>query len=223
MTLTAVPSSSSCTGQTPTNEIYLALDTAFRHFNDLLFERALPLPVVTLRTAGGRSDGCLRTDKFIRDPDMTTANEISLDPMQFASPIAEVMANLVHQMVHLWQSQFGNPSRAGYHNRQWARRMRDAGLLSTMDGTPTGKPTGQSVTQLVAAGGPFEDALQLLIASRFELAWHVAIDTLDQTALGESQKAPGRVKWMCPGCQQLAWAKPTAELACSICMLRLVR
>ena len=35
---------------------------------------------------------------------------------------------LVHEMVHVWQEQYGHPASRGYHNKQWAAKMKAVGL-----------------------------------------------------------------------------------------------
>jgi hypothetical protein len=45
-----------------------------------------------------------------------------------------ILSTLVHEMVHVWQETYGNPSRRGYHNRQWAEKMREVGLQPSSTG-----------------------------------------------------------------------------------------
>ena len=58
-------------------------------------------------------------------------------------------STLVHEMCHLWQEDFGKPSRGGYHNRQWADKMIQVGLMPTDTGEPGGQLTGQRVTHYI--------------------------------------------------------------------------
>ena len=55
-----------------------------------------------------------------------TTDEIALNPATFHDRTAEeILSTLVHEMVHLWQHHFGTPSRASYHNREWAAKMKE--------------------------------------------------------------------------------------------------
>jgi hypothetical protein len=55
----------------------------------------------------------------------------------------------VHEMVHVWQHAFGKPSAGGYHNKQWAAKMKAVGLQPSSTGYVGGKETGQRVTHYV--------------------------------------------------------------------------
>ena len=56
-------------------------------------------------------------------------------------------------MAHVWQETMGEPSRRGYHNRQWAEKMREVGLQPTSTGEPGGMETGQAVTHYIIPEG----------------------------------------------------------------------
>ena len=71
-------------------------------------------------------------------------------------------------MVHLWQHHFGKPSRAGYHNKEWAEKMHAVGLHPSDTGQPGGKETGQQMTHYIAPGGPFQAAFADLDAEGFD-------------------------------------------------------
>ena len=66
--------------------------------------------------------------------------------------MAQTYRTLVHEMVHLEQQHFGEPSRNGYHNRQWAEWMQRIGLHPSDTGAVGGKRTGQRVALHRAEG-----------------------------------------------------------------------
>jgi hypothetical protein len=37
--------------------------------------------------------------------------------------LEDSLSTLFHEKAHLWQHHFGNPSRTGYHNKEWAACM----------------------------------------------------------------------------------------------------
>ena len=94
-------------------------------------------------------------------------DEIALNPTHFAtrSPAA-VLSTLAHEMAHLWQYHFGKPSRTGYHNKEWAAKMREIGLIPSDTGEPGGKETGQRVTHYPEEGGAFACACRFVPGSR---------------------------------------------------------
>ena len=76
--------------------------------------------------------------------DKQTVHELALNPDNFTGRSDElILSTLVHEMAHVWQETHGEPSRRGYHNRQWAGKMREVGLQPTSTGEPGGMETGQ--------------------------------------------------------------------------------
>src|SRR3954464_9396682 len=86
------------------------------------------------------------------------ADEIALNPVHFATrkPI-EVLSTLAHEMVHLWQHHTGKPPRKGYHDKEWATKMREIGLIPTDTGEVGGKETGQKMTHVINENGRFAE------------------------------------------------------------------
>ena len=97
-------------GSTPTAQNYTELQRAYDHFNQALFESALPACLITLQREK-RTCGYFSHQRFA-DLDGRTTDEIALNPAYFAVvPLVETMQTLVHEMVHLWQAHFGKPGR----------------------------------------------------------------------------------------------------------------
>ena len=157
--------------------------------------------------AGGRfgsKDGAVVTD------------EIALNPSHFhARTTEESLSTLVREMVHLWQHHFGKPSRTGYHNKEWAAKMREIGLIPTDTGLPGGKDTGQKVTHIIEEGGRFDRACAAYLATGNAFLYHDRAG--DGEAATRKKKAASKTKYTCPTCGQNAWAKPEANLICGDC------
>jgi predicted SprT family Zn-dependent metalloprotease len=65
-------------------------------------------------------------------------HELALNPDNFTGRSDElILSTLVHEMCQVWQETHGEPSRRGYHNRQWAGKMREVGLQPTSTGEPS--------------------------------------------------------------------------------------
>jgi hypothetical protein len=103
------------------------------------------------------------------------------------------LSTLVHEMCHSWQQHFGKPSRTGYHNRQWAAKMIEVGLMPSDTGAEGGKPTGQHMTHYIIDGGAFECAADELLATGFRLNWQSAIWGTRPRPRGKN-----KVKYTCP-------------------------
>jgi predicted SprT family Zn-dependent metalloprotease len=99
-------------------------------------------------------------------------HEIAMNPAYFARhKLIEVLQTLVHEQCHLWQCEFGKPSRAGYHNREWAARMESIGLMPSHNGAVNGRKTGQTMSDYPIKGGKFIQACKALIEQGYRLSW----------------------------------------------------
>jgi predicted SprT family Zn-dependent metalloprotease len=192
---------------------YAHLDAAFEHFNRELFGGQLPPCLITMQRRR-QALGYFSGSRFasVSDP-QEIADEIALNPVHFAElPLAETLDTLVHEMCHLWQHHFGKPSRSGYHNKQWAAKMREVGLIPSDTGQPGGKETGQRVSDYPEPGGRFERACTAYLATNAAILYH------DRAGDGtRKKKAASKTKYTCPVCELNAWAKPGVYLVCGDC------
>jgi len=149
----------------------------------------------------------------LADPQEVT-DEIALNPSHFATqkPM-KILSTLAHEMVHLWQHHYGKPPRKGYHDRQWAAKMREIGLIPTATGEEGGKETGQKMSHLIEENGRFASAVSKLLIE------HPAILYSDRSEndTARKKKAASKTKYTCPTCGLNAWAKPDAPLVCGNC------
>jgi len=130
---------------------------------------------------------------------------------QVADAVIEA-STLVHEMCHVWQQTYGKPPRRGYHDRQWAAKMREIGLQPSSTGEEGGKGTGQSMSHYIVPDGRYAKAYAKLAAQGFALHWQ-SIPATEQARRKKSSKT----KFTCPKCGQNAWAKPGALLICGEC------
>ena len=198
----------------PTTQTYTSLATAYDFFNRELFSGSLPPCLITMQRHKN-AYGYFSGDRFANtaDPKEIT-DEIALNPTHFATQKpTKVLSTLVHEMAHLWQHHYGKPPRKGYHDRQWAAKMQEIGLIPTATGEEGGKETGQKMTHIIEENGHFARAV-----SKF-LAEHPAILYSDrsQNDAARKKKAASKTKYTCPGCGLNAWAKPDAALVCGAC------
>lgn len=216
---------SSATSQTPANmkptkETYEVLQLAYDLFNKTLFGGTLPDALITLQRRKG-SFGFFAGDRF-QHADGRKADEIALNPSSFSGRShRDVLATLVHEMVHLWQHHHGTPGRGRYHNREWAAKMAEIGLQPTDDGTPEGKPTGESVSHVVIDGGPFDVFARAFLGKGYAINWKEAPpkppgtdDAGGEVRKDEPEKSGKRLRYSCPDCGLNAWAKHDARLMC---------
>jgi hypothetical protein len=112
-------------------------------------------------------------------------------------------------MCHVWQQTHGKAPRRGYHDRQWAAKMKEIGLQPSDTGEAGGKETGQSMSHYILPEGRYAKAYIKLAAQGFQLHWQ-------SSELAKAKKS-SKTKFTCPECGQNAWAKPDALLICGEC------
>jgi predicted SprT family Zn-dependent metalloprotease len=191
---------------------YQGFQQAYDFFSRELFEKRLPQVLVTLQRHA-KSRGYFSPERFNGRIDETAVHELALNPDTFTGRTDEaICSTLVHEMVHVWQQTYGKSPRRGYHDRQWAAKMREIGLLPSSTGEPGGQETGQSVSHYIIPGGPYAKAYAKLAARGFQLHWQSAPEIA-----GARAKKASKTKYTCPTCGQNAWAKPDALLICGVC------
>ena len=199
----------------PTTETYAGLQAAYDFFNARLFDGALTACLLTLQRKKG-ARGFFAGGRFVSAQTTDACDEIALNPALFEQRGTRmVLSTLVHEMAHLWQHHYGTPGRRGYHNREWANKMVELGLVPSHTGAPGGRQTGRRVTHYIADGGPFDVACAAFMRAGYTLPY-VEIDVPTSPA-----KAASKTRYTCGGCGQNAWAKPGARLMCSPCALRM--
>jgi predicted SprT family Zn-dependent metalloprotease len=198
--------------QSPTEETYTELQSAYDFFNKTLFNQTLPPCLITLQLHG-RYYGYFSPKRFKHRNEETTTDEIAINPDYIHQVgIIEVLATLVHEMVHLQQAHFGSPSRGRYHNKEWGKMMESVGLIPSDTGKPGGNKTGQSMSHYIEPDGLFDIHCRQLIEQGINLYWG------DRFGKNEAKPKNGRLKYTCSICRLNAWAKPDSSLICGKCL-----
>ena len=211
----------------PTARAYGELSAAQKYFNHELFHGELPHCLITLQRRSHRTYGYFSGARFGSNRDLgKVTDEIAMNPLHFKyrAP-ADVLGTLAHEMCHHWQAHFGKPSRGGYHNKEWARKMLAIGLHPSHTGNPGGKMLGQQMTHYIIPESPVAQAIEFLIGNGWSVSWYDRL--ADGQALGgvrggpdaliKAPKSGSRIKYSCPTCDLNAWAKPRANLVCGNC------
>lgn len=225
---------------TPTLEASAALQFAYGYFNDALFGGRLRECLIVYSRKKNVL-GHFAPDRF-QNIDGQLVPELALNPTYLAiRSDRESLSTLVHEQAHVFRHYYGPvPGKkerrsSGYHDLAWVEVMERIGLIPSNTGKPGGKQTGFQMTHYIADGGPFDLACQALLADGFRInwadrveAWHEIHGTMSAPAAPGSKVAPvvptkkDRIKFTCPSCGQNAWARPSAEIACTPCALRLL-
>lgn len=220
---------------------FKTLDDLYQFYNDRLFGSKLPECIVNMSRKGG-SYGFFVPERWKgENMQRKIIHEISVNPDFMDRPDKEWHSTLVHDMCHLWQYEFGNPSRSCYHNKQWAAKMIDIGLMPSDTGEPGGKTTGQQMSHYIIEGGLFdvvfnalkeEDLESLRLKYRPLMAFmpeavHETIipseelvaeikDNIGKAQASSTGKSGKRTRYTC-GCGHHVWGRPGLWIRCEEC------
>lgn len=198
---------------------YGTLEDGYSFFNDALFDGQLPPVLITLHRHP-RARGYFSPKGFRRrNTGGKYVHEVALNPDSFVDRTdEEILSTLGHEIVHVWQHEYGFPGRGRYHNREWAAKMFAIGLMPSSTGKPGGAVTGDRVSHYIIEGGPFSRVCREFLKTH-QLVWESAAGKKEQ---GERKST--REKLTCPnrhvnGRPVNAWSKPGTRLLCEMCYL----
>ncbi len=205
-----------------TGEFYKSFEDAYNFYNEHLFDGQLPPCLITTQRKSKRVLGYYSEKKFIRLDGPEQMDELALNPVHFMNQTTEeTLSVLVKNMVMVWQYHFGQPSRKGYHNKQWAEAMESVGLCPSEDGEEGGKQTGQKMSHYIIQDGAFDRATKQLLDMGFKIPWgdYVPPSAPEDIAGEQGQKPPKTVTYTCPECALTAKAAPFKSLGCGGCQV----
>lgn len=223
---------------TPTQEQFNSLNGAYQYYNRKLFDNKLPGCILNFSRLSG-SHGFMAPERWKRlDEESFGTHEISLTPTTLYRTPIEIFSTLVHEMAHLWQWEFGEPSRSGYHNKEWAAKMRTIGLIPSDTGKPGGKETGQRMTHYIEEGGKYQQAFEKM-PKQYTLPFTslegemmkrllagAGTSGTDDGEEGDERKkrlkrlrppSRNKTKYCCPGCKVNVWGRPALKIKCDEC------
>ncbi|MFQ6093834.1 MAG: SprT-like domain-containing protein [bacterium] len=189
---------------TITRKEYTAFQQAYDYFNRELLSGKLPACLITL-THSKKYGGFFHRERFSHRRDERKTDELSLNIDSFHHMShREILAILVHEMVHLWQFHSGKPSRNGYHKKEWSNRMKTIGLMPSDTGQPGGNITAQSMNHYIIEGGRYDCRVSRFAELASHAIWAHALITHYYTHVWENSKSlslltfSGRSKFLRP-------------------------
>jgi predicted SprT family Zn-dependent metalloprotease len=222
---------------------FKTLDDLYKFYNEALFGGRLSECIVNM-SRHNNTYGFFAANRWKSDGEIgeNTVHEISLNPDYLDRPFVDWHATFVHEMVHLWQQDFGHPSRAAYHNKEWAWKMEEIGLIPSETGEPGGKKTGQNMHHYINTEGLFIKAFNRLTQETLEALRlkylpayphpepakrrRRAVSGEEGAASGEggeeeggdetNEKYTSKKKYSCP-CGNNVWGRPGLKIVCGEC------
>lgn len=193
----------------PTVDQFNNYQLAYDYFNQNLFEFSLQPCMLNFSRHRG-AQGFFAPNRWVKDKQKI--HEISLNPDCLYLGLEESMGTLVHEMVHQWQQDYGTPPRRCYHDREWAEKMVEIGLMPSSTGQPGGKATGQKMSHYIMEDGPFIKCLN-------DMGEHIKLPWISGEK--EDKKAPVRsksYKYICFGCNSEITSKnDVLSVTCDDC------
>lgn len=202
------------------NRISGYLNKIFNLLNERYFENALPKVVLTIQSTP-RAYGHITCSKVWKNEDGTNRHEINIGAGTLARPIENIVATLLHEMVHLYcmENNIKDTSRGNtYHNKRFKEEAEKRDLIITHSAT-----IGYSHTT------PSDDLIQFCLDNDLaeillERQDGIRIPTFTggnaPTATG-TPKAPPKPsstrKYICPNCKATVRATRVIDIICGEC------
>jgi predicted SprT family Zn-dependent metalloprotease len=194
---------------------YNSLQVAYDFLNAELFAAGLPDVFIVLQRRA-HSAGYFAPDRFSGRGIKLDRHELALNPDAFIGRSdKDIVSTLAHEQCHVWQKTFGNYSARGYHNKQWAAKMKSVGLQPSSTGMVGGRETGQHMSHYIIPGDVFEKAYKKLSAT----GWKLKLQSAHQR--GDDRGRNSKTKFTCAKCRQNAWGKPDLAILCKPCRLEM--
>lgn len=195
------------------------LEKIFRALNSRYFENTLQEPIITIQSTP-RAYGHVTVAKAWRRGE-ENRHELNIGAGTLDRPIENVVATMLHEMVHLWNLQNGikDCSRGGaYHNSKfrWAAEARD--LKISYD-----PRIGWSITEPTEALCDFiiEQGWQDICMNRIEFSYTPrgtgSGDANGPAATGTAGGNTHHRKYQCPCCKASVRATKIVHIKCADC------
>lgn len=216
----------------PTKRFYGLFQYIFDFYNGELFDDEIKDCLIVIARQKNVA-GHYAHKRWFHVKDQET-DELALNPSMFVKfPLIEICQTVVHEMCHGWQYHYGKPSRAGYHNKEWANKMIEVGLMPSTTGTVGGKIVGQGMNDYPLEGGKFMEVTEELMNSDLFTGLYLEVnpeiadlinensplfDQVKDLTLAQIEskpKGPIKAKYSC-NCSNV-WGRPDLELHCKLC------
>lgn len=198
---------------------YSSCQNPYNLFNKHLFKESLP-PCILTFPRKRNAYGFFVNNRW-SNHQQNIIYEISLSPDSLELQIEEIMSILVHEMVHLWQYEFGKPCSGDYHNRQWGFKMKEIGLMPSKTGEPGGKEIGSPMSHYILKDGQFSQTFKQ-IPLEYLIAWkNYQLSKISIHTPMQEKSSRNKLKYFCPSCNLNVWGKLNLHIKCEDCQLKL--
>lgn len=202
----------------PTSAQYSALIHCFDYFNRKLFGGILPGCVFSFSRKRNTDSYTIPIRWKRANESQATVHEICLTPNLLNRSLIDLLSGLVHEMVHVWQWEYGTPTRNGYHNKEWSNKLSSLGLMPSSTGEVGGKMTGQVMSQYVISGGLYERCFsQLPKECSVPLSNRFNANKIQHGRDKFYADSKNKAKYRCLNCNINIWGRPNLKVICGNC------
>ena len=200
------------------------LEKLFRTLNERYFDNTIEEPIITIQSTP-RAYGHITVAKAWRKGNGDLRHELNIAAGTLDRPIEEIVATLLHEMVHLINLQNGvkDCSRGGtYHNRKFKAAAEACDLRIDYDpriGWSVTSPTEALIDFIISEG--WAD----IRMSREDgcIARTPGRGSPDRTpTTPTTPKKSSTRKYICPGCKMSVRATREVNLICGDCMVKMI-
>ena len=194
-----------------TESQYIFFQNLYCCYNENLFEGKLPDCQINLCRKKD-TPGFFTSKRWIGGQHKVI-HEINLNPLDLEKETIQWHANFVYYMVHLWQYEFGKPPKeAGYHNKEFVKKMEEIGFIVESIGKPGGKKTGRKISWLTELVGLFYRTYNKIPQKEPEFR---PLPDLEST---ENARESKHETYQCPSCGNKVWGKHYKIWVCFECI-----
>lgn len=187
------------------------LEKVFDLLNERYFENALSRPIITVQSSP-KTNGHFTFEKVWTD-NAESYHEINISAENINRPVQNVVATLLHEMVHLYCHQNGikDTSRGGtYHNKVFKVEAEKRGLKIGYD-----KKIGYSQTE------PGDELLSFLQEHKLGKGISYHRETIEN-AHSKAKKKSSTRKYSCPSCGTSVRATKEVHILCADCQMEMI-
>lgn len=209
------------------NDSINELHRAFATFNEFYYKNSLPEPAILIMAQGNRKNvlGWCTVRPIWKDREKAEEKryEINLIAEYMFRPIEDIMATLLHEMVHLYNllNNIKDVSRAGtYHNKAFKKCAEEHGLIVERDNTIGWSPSkSNDITKTLIK----EFKLNEQAFSLYRSPSNIQGEPLEKGPKEPSKKKKKSKVYYCPACYLEIKSTKEIRLKCVDCDLELVQ
>jgi len=196
-------------GKMDTIKQHEAIQLIYDYFNEKLFNSSLNNCILNF-SRKSKAYGFFAPNRWSARIGKEHLHEISLNPEHLTRNPKEVVSTLVHEMCHLWQQDHGQPS-PGYHNKEFAVKMRSIGLQCSHNGQIGGRETGKNMTHYILENGLYDT-----FYNKMPESFIYPFICMQEPQKKANKTKKNKTKYSCD-CGQNIWGKPGLNVFCQDC------